>query len=159
MSNCVVLHANTRAMDIFNAFKGSENIVIGTILLRSFLSPTWLAFVREMRSTRLGRVCSGYNVIVAMRIIGRPDKHALLFFCPDSTVLFFERSWNWPTRLASQAMTTLGACSMCSTLNLGLSEEEEYEAQCMEISPSLRRVPAMIWRWPREPRTRRTSVA
>ena len=125
-----VLHATLRAMDIFNAFKGSENIVIGTIFIALIsLAGNWRLFVK-CGQPGWAVFVPGYNVIVAMRIIGRPDKHALLFLLPGFNLYFFFRTILELANTFGKS-STLDYALACVfnvfyILNLGLSEEEEY---------------------------------
>ena len=42
-----------------------------------------------MRPAWMVCVVPGYNVVIAMRIVGRPDSHALRFLIPGYNVFFF----------------------------------------------------------------------
>jgi hypothetical protein len=81
--------------------------------------PGWTAFV------------PGYNVVVAMRIIGRPDSHALLFLIPGYNVYFALRtmielaqSFGKRTSLDYFLVVFFNVFYM---LNLGLAYQEEYD--------------------------------
>ena len=79
----------------------------------------WLAFV------------PGYNVVMAMRIIGRPSSHALYFLIPIFNVYFFLRT----TMELAQSFgkksnldfTLAVFFNVFYVLNLSLSYQEEYE--------------------------------
>jgi hypothetical protein len=72
----------------------------------------------------------GYNVVVAMRILGRPAAHAAYFLIPGFNVYFFfrtlvelaqsfgKKSW------ADYALVCI--FNVLYVINLGLSYEEEY---------------------------------
>lgn len=81
--------------------------------------PGWAAFV------------PGYNVVVAMRILGRPDSHALLFLIPGFNLYFFIKT---TIELAqsfgkkSNIDFFLAAVfNIFYVLNLSLAYQEEYE--------------------------------
>lgn len=81
--------------------------------------PGWAAFV------------PGYNVVVSMRIIGRPDAHALLFLVPVFNVYFalktmieLAQSFGKSTTLDYTLVVLFNVFYM---LNLGLAYQEEYD--------------------------------
>ena len=80
--------------------------------------PIWAAFV------------PGYNVVVAMRILGRPDAHALLFLVPGFNVYFFfktiiELAQSFgKTSTVDFALATV--FNVFYVLNLSLAYQEEY---------------------------------
>lgn len=76
-------------------------------------------------------IVPGYNVVLAMRIIGRPDAHALLFLIPGFNVYFFLKT---TVELAqsfgkkSNLDFFLAAVfNVFYVLNLSLAYQEEYE--------------------------------
>lgn len=80
--------------------------------------PGWAAFV------------PGYNVVVAMRILGRPDWHAALFLVPIFNVYL---TFKTITELAQSFGKTSNAAAVLAIvlnvfyiINLALSEDEEY---------------------------------
>lgn len=80
--------------------------------------PGWAAFV------------PGYNVVVAMRILGRPDWHAALFLVPIFNVYL---TFKTITELAQSFGKTSNADAVLAIvlnvfyiINLALSEDEEY---------------------------------
>lgn len=118
-------------MEIFDVFKGSENIAIGAIFISLVsLAGNWRLFVK-CGQPGWAVFVPGYNVVVAMRIIGRPDKHALLFLVPGFNLYFFFRTI---LELAhtfgkGSSLDYALACvfNVFYILNLGLSEEEDYQ--------------------------------
>lgn len=73
----------------------------------------------------------GYNVVIAMRIIGRPDAHALLFLVPVLNIYFFFRTI---IELAQSFGKTSNLDFVLASLfnvfyvlNLSLAYQEEYE--------------------------------
>lgn len=129
---CVIEH-NAKIMSEFSLF-GIEisggvffmSIFLGLIAVgangKLFLKcgqPGWAAFV------------PGYNVVVAMRILGRPDSHALYFLIPGFNLYFFIRT---TIELAqsfgkkSNLDFFLAALfNVFYVLNLSLAYQEEYE--------------------------------
>ncbi|MDE0871208.1 MAG: DUF5684 domain-containing protein [Flavobacteriales bacterium] len=90
--------------------------------------PGWAVFV------------PGYNVVIAMRIIGRPDKHALLFLIPGYNVYFVLRtmielaqSFGKRTNLDYSLVMIFNVFYM---LNLGLAYQEEYQGPSYVPLPS-----------------------
>ena len=72
----------------------------------------------------------GYNVVVAMRILGRPAAHAAFFLIPGFNVYFFFRtlvelaqSFGKRSNVDYILVCTL---NVLYAINLGLSYEEEY---------------------------------
>ena len=132
MVKCVRLtHGNLEVMEILDVFKGSENIAIGAIFISLIsLAGNWRLFVK-CGQPGWAVFVPGYNLVVAMRIVGRPDKHALLFLVPGFNLYFFFRT-------ILELAHTFGkessidyalACvfNVFYILNLGLSEEEDYK--------------------------------
>ena len=81
--------------------------------------PGWAAFI------------PGYNVVVSMRIIGRPSSHALLFLIPGFNIYFAFRtmielaqSFGKRSNLDFFLVVFFNVFYM---LNLGLAYQEEYE--------------------------------
>ncbi len=91
--------------------------------------PGWAAFV------------PGYNVVVAMRILGRPDWHAALFLLPGFNIFLAFKTVTALARVFGKT-STLDAIlaitfNVLYVLNLALSEDEEYKGPCFgEIRPS-----------------------
>jgi signal peptidase I len=81
--------------------------------------PIWAAFV------------PGYNVVVAMRILGRPDAHALLFLVPVFNVYFFFKTViELAQAFGKHTMTDFVLAAVFNVfyvLNLSLAWQEEYE--------------------------------
>lgn len=81
--------------------------------------PIWAAFV------------PGYNVVVAMRILGRPDAHALLFLVPGFNVYFFFKTIiELAQSFGKTTMTDFLLATVFNVfyvLNLSLSYQEEYQ--------------------------------
>lgn len=81
--------------------------------------PIWAAFV------------PGYNVVVAMRILGRPDAHALLFLVPGFNVYFFFKTIiELAQSFGKNTMTDFLLATVFNVfyvLNLSLAYQEEYQ--------------------------------
>lgn len=81
--------------------------------------PIWAAFV------------PGYNVVVAMRILGRPDAHALLFLIPAFNVYFFFKTViELAQSFGKHTMTDFALAAVFNVfyvLNLSLAYQEEYQ--------------------------------
>jgi len=73
----------------------------------------------------------GYNVVVAMRILGRPDAHALLFLVPVFNVYFFFKTVIELAQAFGKRTTTdfilASVFNVFYVLNLSLAYQEEYE--------------------------------
>ena len=73
----------------------------------------------------------GYNVVVAMRILGRPDAHALLFLVPVFNVYFFFKTViELAQAFGKHTMTDFVLAAVFNVfyvLNLSLAWQEEYE--------------------------------
>jgi hypothetical protein len=80
--------------------------------------PAWAVFV------------PGYNVVVAMRIIGRPDWHAVFFLVPVFNVYFAFRTMMELAASFGRRSTVdyllVALFNVFYVLNLGLSYEAEY---------------------------------
>lgn len=72
----------------------------------------------------------GYNVVVAMRILGRPDQHAVLFLIPVFNIYFFLRTVIELAQAFGKRTNTDYALAMVFNvfyvLNLSLAYQEEY---------------------------------
>ena len=81
--------------------------------------PIWAAFV------------PGYNVVIAMRILGRPDAHALLFLVPGFNVYFFFKTIiELAQSFGKTTMTDFLLATVFNVfyvLNLSLAYQEEYQ--------------------------------
>jgi hypothetical protein len=73
----------------------------------------------------------GYNVVVAMRILGRPDAHALFFLVPVFNVYFFFKTVIELAQAFGKNTTTdfalAAVFNVFYVLNLSLAWQEEYE--------------------------------
>ena len=73
----------------------------------------------------------GYNVVIAMRILGRPDAHALYFLIPVFNVYFFFRTIIELAQAFGKRTTTdyvlATLFNVFYVLNLSLAWQEEYE--------------------------------
>ena len=86
-----------------------------------------------MRATDLGGFAPGYNVVIAMRILGRPDAHALLFLVPVFNVYFFFKTViELAQAFGKHTMTDFVLAAVFNVfyvLNLSLAWQEEYEGR------------------------------
>lgn len=101
---------------------------------------TFLALIAIGANSKLFMKCGqpvwaalvpGYNVVVAMRILGRPDSHALFFLIPGFNLYFFfkttielAQSFGKRTTLDFVFATVF---NVFYVLNLSLAYQEEYE--------------------------------
>jgi hypothetical protein len=73
----------------------------------------------------------GYNVVVAMRILGRPDVHALLFLVPLFNIYFFFKTIiELAQAFGKNTVTDFALAAVFNVfyvLNLSLAWQEEYE--------------------------------
>ncbi len=73
----------------------------------------------------------GYNVVVAMRILGRPDHHALLFLIPGFNLYFFLRTViELAQAFGKRTYTDYVLATVFNVfyvLNLSLAYQEEYQ--------------------------------
>ena len=132
MAKCVRLtRENLEVMEIFDIIQGNENLAIGGLFIFLVaLAGNWRLFVK-CGQPGWAIFVPGYNMVVAMRIIGRPAKHALLFLVPGFNLYFFFRTI---LELAhtfgkESSLDYALACvfNVFYILNLGLSEEEDYK--------------------------------
>lgn len=112
-------------------FEVSGNVVF----LLMFLVPialvgNWKLFAKAGQPGWAAAI-PGYNMVVAMRIIGRPAAHALWFLVPGYNVYFYFRTIVELAQSFGKRSTSdhVLACvfNVFYVLNLGLSYEEEYE--------------------------------
>ena len=148
MIKCVRLTHEIIEHGISRRIQGGENIAIGAIFIYSFLCRHWRLFVKCGQPGWAAFV-PGYNVVVAMRIIGRPANTRCFSWCQDSTCISSSaRSLNLRIRLRSTLDYAL-ACvfNVFYILNLGLSEEEDYEGPVYGMLATVRRSITRKWRW------------
>ena len=110
------------------------SLFIGVIALaanwRLFIKcdqPGWAVFV------------PGYNVVVAMRIIGRPASHALYFLIPGFNIYFTFRTMIELAQTFGKRSTVdyvlVAFFNVFYVLNLGLAYQEEYEGPVYGTAP------------------------
>lgn len=117
-------------MDLLNALNLDGGMALGGLFVALVgLAGNWRLYVK-CGQPGWSVLVPGYNVVIAMRIIGRPASHALRFLIPGYNVYFFFRT---VMEVASTfgKRSTLDHVFACVfhvfyVLNLGLSEEEEY---------------------------------
>ena len=118
-------------MDLLNSLNLDGGMALGALFVALVaLAGNWRLYVK-CGQPGWSVVVPGYNVVVAMRIIGRPASHALRFLIPGYNIYFFFRTM---MEVASTfgKRSTLDHVLVCVfhvfyVLNLGLSEEEEYQ--------------------------------
>ena len=135
MTMCVRLtHDNLRIMefilDLIDTLKLDSGMAIGTVFIAIIaLAGNWSLFVK-CDQPGWAVLVPGYNVIVAMRIIGRPSWHALYFLIPVFNVYFFFRTiLELASTFGKRSALDFVLASVFHVfyiLNLGLSEEAEY---------------------------------
>ena len=118
-------------MEFFDTFELDGGFALGTLFISLIcLAGNWRLFVK-CGQPGWAAIVPGYNVVVAMRIIGRPTKHALLFLIPIYNLYFFFRTILELANTFGKVHTLdyVLACvfNVFYILNLGLSEEEDYK--------------------------------
>ncbi len=117
-------------MEMFESLQLDGGVALGALFITLIaLAGNWRLFVK-CNQPGWAVVVPGYNVVVAMRIIGRPAWHALYFLIPGFNLYFFFRTI---LELANTfgKQSTLDYVLACVfnvfyILNLGLSEDEGY---------------------------------
>ncbi len=117
-------------MEMFESLQLDGGVALGALFITLIaLAGNWRLFVK-CNQPGWAVVVPGYNVVVAMRIVGRPAWHALYFLIPGFNLYFFFRTI---LELANTfgKQSTLDYVLACVfnvfyILNLGLSEEEGY---------------------------------
>lgn len=117
-------------MEFFDTLQLDGGLGLGLLFISLIgLAGNWRLFVK-CNQPGWAVIVPGYNVVVAMRIIGRPATHALYFLIPVFNLYFFFKT-------ILELANTFGketvldyvlACvfNVFYILNLGLSEEEDY---------------------------------
>lgn len=117
-------------MEFIDTFEWDGGLGLGLLFISLIgLAGNWRLFVK-CNQPGWAVIVPGYNVVVAMRIIGRPATHALYFLIPVFNLYFFFKTI---LELANTfgketVMDYALACvfNVFYILNLGLSEEEDY---------------------------------
>jgi len=117
-------------MDFFDTFNLDGGVALGTLFITLIaLAGNWRLFVK-CNQPGWAVIVPGYNVVVAMRIIGRPASHALYFLIPVFNMYFFFRTIlelaNTFGKESTLDYVLASVFNVFYILNLGLSEEEEY---------------------------------
>ena len=118
-------------MEFFDTLQLDGGVGLGMLFITLIgLAGNWRLFVK-CNQPGWAVIVPGYNVVVAMRIIGRPAAHALYFLIPVFNLYFFFKTI---LELANTfgKDSTLDCALACVfnvfyILNLGLSEEEDYQ--------------------------------
>ena len=118
-------------MDFFDTFNLDGGVALGTLFTTLIaLAGNWRLFVK-CNQPGWAVIVPGYNVVVAMRIIGRPASHALFFLIPVYNLYFFFRTIlelaNTFGKESTLDYVLASVFNVFYILNLGLSEEEEYQ--------------------------------
>lgn len=118
-------------MDFFDTFNLDGGVALGTLFITLIaLAGNWRLFVK-CNQPGWAVIVPGYNVVVAMRIIGRPASHALYFLIPVFNMYFFFRTIlelaNTFGKESTLDYVLASVFNVFYILNLGLSEEEEYQ--------------------------------
>lgn len=117
-------------MEMFESLQLDGGVALGALFMTLIaLAGNWRLFVK-CNQPGWAVVVPGYNVVVAMRIIGRPAWHALYFLIPGFNLYFFFRTILELANTFGKDSTLdyVLACvfNVFYILNLGLSEEEGY---------------------------------
>ncbi len=134
-------------MELFNQLELDGGLALGTLfILLVSLAGNWRLFVK-CGQPGWSVLVPGYNVVVAMRIIGRPDWHAALFLIPVFHVYFFFRTIldlaNCFGKHSPYDYIMASAFNIFYILNLGLSEEEDYQGPVFGFKQSKESIVAM----------------
>ncbi|MDA0939930.1 MAG: DUF5684 domain-containing protein [Bacteroidetes bacterium] len=118
-------------MDFFDTFNLDGGVALGALFITLIaLAGNWRLFVK-CNQPGWAVIVPGYNVVVAMRIIGRPASHALFFLIPVYNLYFFFRTIlelaNTFGKESTLDYVLASVFNVFYILNLGLSEEEEYQ--------------------------------
>ena len=118
-------------MDFFDTLNLDGGVALGTLFITLIaLAGNWRLFVK-CNQPGWAVIVPGYNVVVAMRIIGRPASHALYFLVPVLNLYFFFRTIlelaNTFGKESTLDYVLASVFNVFYILNLGLSEEEEYQ--------------------------------
>lgn len=113
-------------MEILDTLELDGGFALGSLFITLVaLAGNWRLFVK-CGQPGWAVVVPGYNVVVAMRIIGRPAKDALLFLIPGFNVFFFFKTiLELAASFGKQGvLDSILACvfNVFYILNLGLSE-------------------------------------
>lgn len=118
-------------MELLDSLKLDGGVALGTLfILLISLAGNWRLFVK-CNQPGWAVIVPGYNVVVAMRIIGRPASHSLYFLIPVFNLYFFFRTIlelaNTFGKESTLDYVLASVFNIFYILNLGLSEEEEYK--------------------------------
>ena len=118
-------------MELFDTLEMDGGVVIGFLfVVLVALAGNWRLFVKSGQPG-WSVVVPGYNVVIAMRIVGRPDSHALRFLIPGYNVFFFFKTiMELAASFGKRSNLDFGLAAVFNIfyiLNLGLSEDEEYQ--------------------------------
>ena len=127
-------------MEFLDQFELDGGLALGTLfILLVSLAGNWRLFVK-CGQPGWSVLVPGYNVVVAMRIIGRPDWHAALFLIPAFNVYFFFRTIlelaNGFGKHTTYDYVMASVFNIFYMLNLGLSEEEDYQGPVFGLNQS-----------------------
>lgn len=118
-------------MEYFDNLELDGGVVIGFLFVTLVaMAGNWRLFVKSGQPG-WSVVVPGYNVVIAMRIVGRPDSHALRFLIPGYNVFFFFKTiMELAASFGKRSNLDFGMAAVFNIfyiLNLGLSEDEEYQ--------------------------------
>jgi len=127
-------------MEMFESLQLDGGVALGALFMTLIaLAGNWRLFVK-CNQPGWAVVVPGYNVVVAMRIIGRPAWHALYFLIPGFNLYFFFRTILELANTFGKESTLdyVLACvfNVFYILNLGLSEEEGYRGPVYGVHAS-----------------------
>ena len=123
----------SRIMDVsfLSNFELDGGVAMGGLFVGLIaLAGNWRLFVK-CDQPGWAVLVPGYNVVIAMRIIGRPAPHALYFLIPGFNLYFFFRTIlelaNCFGKTSTLDYVFASLFNVFYILNLGLSEEEGYQ--------------------------------
>ena len=127
-------------MEFLDSFEMDGGLALGMFFIALIsLAGNWRLFVK-CNQPGWAVIVPGYNVVVAMRIIGRPDWHAALFLIPAFNVYFFFRTIlelaNCFGKHTTYDYIMASIFNIFYILNLGLSEEEDYQGPVFGLNQS-----------------------
>ena len=131
----LVYHLNTERQAMNNYFLLGWELSGGVLMMIGFL-----ALIGLGANARLFMKCNisgwsafvpGYNVVMAMKIVGRPASHALFFLIPGFNVYFFLRTTiELAQSFGKKTNVDFALAAIFNVfyvLNLSLAYQEEYQ--------------------------------
>ena len=130
VSNVNATESTMNAISIFGFEVSGAILLMGMFFTFISLGANWRLFLK-CDQPGWAAFIPGYNVVTAMRIIGRPTSHALLFLIPGYNVYFalrtmIELAQSFGKRTSVDYFLVV-FFNVFYMLNLSLAYQEEYE--------------------------------